>query len=37
MTSPAPTNIFLEAGDGMAHPYKWFYAKKYIIFSYDLG
>jgi hypothetical protein len=37
MASPVPTNIFLEAGYGMARPYKWFHTKKFITFSYDIG
>jgi hypothetical protein len=37
MASPVSTNAFLGAGNGMAHPYKWFHTKKFITFSYDLG
>ena len=28
MASLIPKNVFLGVGDGMTHPYKWFYAKK---------
>ena len=32
MASLIPKNVFLGAGDGMTHPYKWFYTKKIITF-----
>jgi len=37
MASLIPKNVFLGAGDGMTHPYKWFYAKKNHNFLYDVG
>ena len=32
MASLIPKNVFLGAGDGMTHPYKWLYAKKIVTF-----